>query len=649
MLNIKVTNRMLHEDYVADNNVAPYILPRKHIISVAVSFIVCALIVVPMPATWENIGDNSSFTAESRDYLSKDQSAQELMARTEQTTAHQENYDDYDIPSQFFEKEKNQEDKEDSEQLAANSAAEDIFVSEEDDEDDEEIASSSAPVIEGTWAEDDKKEEIVAKVEEQPKSEPPLNETPADPTPEKPAKQQLAQSSEAEQVAPSPNKEESEQTLAQENNTDITTPGAGNETESKITAMRPEGKWYFQTIKSGDTLSKIFTYLDLPYATLNRITKVAGKKDLRLSVNDPIYFLIDKENVVMEMVKPIGKDEQVRFSRMSATEDFKVFYENLNAHVSDEKILASLPDASHMPNAIEAAKQRAIKEAALAKAREEQAARDKANNVNPKRPRLLIAKIDKGENFARAAHRAGLTPKNIKTIEQIFKSKLNVNKLKVGDKFRVLFSGIGSNATLYAVNFETSRGKFETFINPNDQNYYGEHEFTPTAGIFRRFPLAGDIKVNSHFNPHRRHPVTKRVSPHNGVDFKAVVGTPVYAPADGTVTFSGYQRAAGYYVIISHANNFSTVYMHLSKSEVKRGQQVIVGQLIARSGNTGRTTGPHLHYEIRINDRPVNPLKIELPSSNHPNLAREQREAFANNVKILRAELQNEKLAAVHK
>ena len=85
--------------------------------------------------------------------------------------------------------------------------------------------------------------------------------------------------------------------------------------------------------------------------------------------------------------------------------------------------------------------------------------------------------------------------------------------------------------------------------------------------------------------------------------------------------------------------------MHLSKSEVKRDQKVIVGQLIARTGNTGRTTGPHLHYEIRINDRPVNPLKVELPSSNHPNLAREQREAFANNVKILRNDLQNDRLA----
>lgn len=608
MLNIKVTNRMLHEDYIAQPNIAPFILPRKHIISVAVMVALSALIVLPMPSTWERFNDDTTLTADSRDYLSKDQSAQEIMARNEDTNLHQENYDDYDIPSQYFDNDQNK--------LADSATLDNIFVDDEDSEDEEELIATTPTTTEGTWADGNK-------------------EATQDPI--------LAQGTTTTDQTTS-----TQDTPVPVPVPDVTTPGAAQE-PSNITAMRPEGSWYRQNIQSGDTLSKIFTYLDLPYATLNRITKVAGKRDLLLKVGDPIYFLIDKENVVMEMVKPIGKDEQVRFSRLSATDDFKVVYENTNAHVDNEQMIASIPEAETMPLAVEAAKQRAIKEAALAKARAEQEARDRANNVNPNRPRLVIAKIEKGENFARAGHRAGLTPTEVKTIGQIFKQKLNINKLRTGDSFRVLFSGIGTQAKLYAVNFETSKGRFESFINPDDQNYYGENEFTPTAGIFRRFPLADEIKVTSHFNPHRRHPVTKRVSPHNGVDFKASVGTPVYAPADGVVTFSGYQRAAGYYVIISHANDFSTVYMHLSKSEVKRGQKVIVGQLIARSGNTGRTTGPHLHYEIRINDRPVNPLKIELPSSNHPNLAREQREAFANNVKVLRAELQNDKLADVKK
>lgn len=625
MLNIKVTNRMMHEDFIASDNIAPYILPRKHIASVVITVALCAVIVLPMPSTWERFSDEGTpaLTADSREYLKSDQTADELAASNEITGMHNENYDDYDIPSQYFKNDA-------ADQLTGTQGT--ALTGTDIPEDDEIFVAETevppaAPPVEGTWADGTKEAtggDLTAQAET---PAPGVTITPG--AADQPATEETA----GDQLA----------------STDITTPGAAegaDETMGNVPEVRPEGSWYQQTIRRGDTLSDIFTFLDLPYATLNRITKVAGNKDLRLKVGDPIYFLIDKENVVMEMVKPLNKTEQVRFTRMAATDDFRVVYENLNDHVDDQKLLTSIPQAETMPLAVEAAKQRAIREAALAKARAEQEARDRANNVNLKRPRLLIAEVKKGESFATAGRRAGLTPADIRNIENIFKQKINVRTLKQGDKFRVLFSGIGTNATLYAVRFETHRGNFESFINPEDNNFYGENEFTPTAGIFRRFPLAGDIKVTSHFNPSRRHPVTRRVSPHNGVDFKASVGTPVYAPADGVVTFSGYQRAAGYYVIVSHANNFSTVYMHLSKTEVKRGQKVIVGQLIARSGNTGRTTGPHLHYEIRINDRPVNPLKIELPSSNHPNLAREQREAFANNVKILRADMNNDRLAA---
>lgn len=412
-------------------------------------------------------------------------------------------------------------------------------------------------------------------------------------------------------------------------------------------AERPSGTWYRYTIESGDNFSAIFKSLSLPYATLNRITKVAKRKDLYLDVGEPVYFLVDKDNILKELVNPLDDEQQVRFTRMTGEEDFKVVYEAVNAHINqDEKLLSAMPDAFEMPSAIKAQEARRQRLLAQEKAAAERKAYEKANNINPKRPRLLIGEIKRGENFARAARREGLTPTEIKTMTNLFKNKINVNKLRSGDKFRVLFTGIGTQAGICAISIRSSSGNFEIFMNPKDRNFYGENEYTPTAGIFRRFPLAGEIKVNSPFNPKRRHPVTHRISPHNGVDFKANVGTPVYAPADGVVTFSGYQRAAGYYIIVRHANNYSTVYMHLSKSEVKKGEKIIVGQVIARSGNTGRTTGPHLHYEIRINDQPVNPLKVELPSSSHPNLAREQREAFANNVKILRADLQNDRLAA---
>ena len=97
---------------------------------------------------------------------------------------------------------------------------------------------------------------------------------------------------------------------------------------------------------------------------------------------------------------------------------------------------------------------------------------------------------------------------------------------------------------------------------------------------------------------------------HNGMDFAAPRGTPIYAGGDGVVSFSGRQSGYGIVVKIRHAFGFETVYAHLSKSRVKVGQRVERGERIADMGSTGRSTGSHLHYEIRIDGKPVNPNKF---------------------------------------
>lgn len=96
---------------------------------------------------------------------------------------------------------------------------------------------------------------------------------------------------------------------------------------------------------------------------------------------------------------------------------------------------------------------------------------------------------------------------------------------------------------------------------------------------------------------------------HPGVDIAAEVGTPVLTTASGKVVFAGVDNTYGLMIIIDHGNNMSTVYGHNSELLVEVGQEVLAGGRIALSGNTGRSTAPHLHYEIRENDEPVNPLK----------------------------------------
>ena len=110
----------------------------------------------------------------------------------------------------------------------------------------------------------------------------------------------------------------------------------------------------------------------------------------------------------------------------------------------------------------------------------------------------------------------------------------------------------------------------------------------------------------------RRSPFTGKTEFHRGLDIANRRGTPIYAPANGTVTFVGGQNAYGNTIVIQHSNGISTRYAHLDRYAVKQGQQVKRGELIGYMGSSGRTTGSHLHYEVRVNGVLVNPMRYIL-------------------------------------
>jgi len=124
------------------------------------------------------------------------------------------------------------------------------------------------------------------------------------------------------------------------------------------------------------------------------------------------------------------------------------------------------------------------------------------------------------------------------------------------------------------------------------------------AALPSRWPVRGS--VNSEFGK-RDSPWTSATEFHGGLDIRASKGTPVRAPGPGTVTFAGTRPEYGISVIIDHGQDVRTVYGHLSKLSVRRGERVERGAVLGLSGNTGRSTGPHLHYEILVKGRPVNP------------------------------------------
>ncbi|MBN3492389.1 M23 family metallopeptidase [Vibrio neptunius] len=118
-------------------------------------------------------------------------------------------------------------------------------------------------------------------------------------------------------------------------------------------------------------------------------------------------------------------------------------------------------------------------------------------------------------------------------------------------------------------------------------------------------PVSRQFRISSQFSHSRLHPVTRTMAPHLGTDYAVPVGTPVVSISSGEVIASRYHPIAGNYLVIQHPGGLKTRYLHLSKRYVRKGDIVLQGETVGVSGNTGRTTGAHLHFELWKNGRPI--------------------------------------------
>ena len=221
-------------------------------------------------------------------------------------------------------------------------------------------------------------------------------------------------------------------------------------------------------------------------------------------------------------------------------------------------------------------------------------------------------------SFYLSAKKSGLNAAEIQRVESLLKEKLNFARdLRAGDTFSVLMNDqfIDGNATgtseILGLTIHRGQSDINAYQN-SDGNYYDD-QGRSLSRAFQRTPLQAKYRISSSFDRNRHHPVTGRVTHHNGTDFATPIGTKIVAPGDGIVSLVTKHRFAGTYVVIEHGNKYRTRYLHLSKALVHKGQRVSRGQVIALSGNTGRVTGPHLHYEFHVNGRPVNPMKANIP------------------------------------
>ena len=217
---------------------------------------------------------------------------------------------------------------------------------------------------------------------------------------------------------------------------------------------------------------------------------------------------------------------------------------------------------------------------------------------------------------------AGVSQLLILDLSDIYAWTVDFFGLQKGDRFRVLYDEkvcdgetIGIDTVRYAVFSHNGRNLPMVMFNQGDGgNIWWDENGASMRKAFLKAPLKFS-RISSGFSYARKHPVTKKVRPHTGVDYAAPTGTPVMTIGDGVVTSVKYEGAGGKTIRIKHNSVYSTAYLHLSKyaKGIKAGTRVRQGEVIGYVGSTGRSTGPHLDFRVWKNGTPINPLKMESP------------------------------------
>lgn len=221
-----------------------------------------------------------------------------------------------------------------------------------------------------------------------------------------------------------------------------------------------------------------------------------------------------------------------------------------------------------------------------------------------------------GKSLYRSARAAGVDANKAQQFLKIISQKLALSKIRSSDEFDIIIehkraeTGEVETGDLLFAGIEQAgkpRVQMLKWQQGRDIQWYEASGVGESKGQLAR-PVPG--RVSSGFG-RRRHPVLGYVRMHNGIDFKASYGTPIRAATDGRVTFSGRNGGAGNFVKIKHNKSLSTGYAHMSRIAVSKGKYVRRGQIIGYVGSTGLSTGPHLHYILYRNGRPINPNSVK--------------------------------------
>ncbi|NYZ61991.1 M23 family metallopeptidase [Luteimonas deserti] len=339
-------------------------------------------------------------------------------------------------------------------------------------------------------------------------------------------------------------------------------------TTAQRTAQQVRDDWQLVTVQRGQTLGSIFAELDLPASTMHRILELpdAKAKLTRMRPGTELGFELATD----------GSLNKLRYDRSDT--------ERVELTVTGDTVAEQVIE-------------------------------------RPVEVRNVVISGMVGRSLFHSARKLGLSGANINTLtDEVFKYDIDFNTdVTQNDRFSVVVEQVWREGELIrsgpvqAAVF-TAKGKpFTAFRFEQDgkAEYYNA-DGRPLKKSFIRMPIQY-ARLSSRFGS-RRHPVLGTMRMHKGVDYAAPTGTPIMAAGDARVQFRGVQGGYGNTVVLDHGRGHTTLYAHMSRfGNIRQGQRVSQGTVIGYVGTTGLSTGPHLHYEFRVNGVHRNPLQHTMP------------------------------------
>jgi murein DD-endopeptidase MepM/ murein hydrolase activator NlpD len=335
----------------------------------------------------------------------------------------------------------------------------------------------------------------------------------------------------------------------------------------------PVKQWQEFTVKSGDSLSKLFKRAGFKPLQLDEVMKsgAVAKKLTRIFPKDVIRILTDDQGLLQALRYEIDPETYLMVEREQGELVAKEYKHNLEARVA------------HADGTIDT-------------------------------------------SLFSAANESGIPEKLIMELAGIFGWDIDFAlDIRKGDSFKLLYEEIYRNGEkikdgdILAAEFINDGDVYRAVKYTNPETNRAEY-YTPEGKSMRKEFLRTPVnftRISSRFTTKRYHPILQRFRSHKGVDYAAKRGTPIRAAGDGKVIFKGNKGGYGRTLIIQHGSKYTTLYAHLNSynKKMRVGKRVKQGQTIAYVGSSGLATGPHLHYEFRVSGVHRNPQTVKLPSS----------------------------------